>query len=284
MADRLRRTRTAAAEVEGPHVIVPGRAGRAVTTEDHLFAQRTLTLFTQVNEESARRLVEAIFTLADLDPAADITLYIDSPGGLVTAGLAIMEAMDAVPCDIRTVCVGQAASMAAIILSHGTKGKRLVGPQSRVLIHQPSAGTSGKSTDMEISTEETARLRRQSVAILAANSGQDPADVEADFKDDLWLNAEQAVEYGLADGLLPSRRLRGTPDAVNPPSKRAAEILAQRAAKKRLQQGSTPTPAHRARRARPVRQTRVPADRARLALPPRGPAHAAPVAEPPGLA
>jgi ATP-dependent Clp protease protease subunit len=281
MADRLRRTTTPATEVEGPNVIIASRGDRAIGTDDYLFSKRMLTLFTQVNEDSARRLVEAIFTLADIDPKAEITLYIDSPGGLVTAGLAIMEAMDAVPCDIRTVCVGQAASMAAIILSHGTQGKRLVGPQSRVLIHQPSAGASGKSTDMEISTEETARLRRQSVAILAANSGQLPADVEADFKDDLWLNAEQAIEYGLADKLLPAKRLRGTPDAVNPPSKRAAEILAERATRRGLASGSAQPPARRQPRA-----GRVTPDRARPVVARRGPVQAKPVSvpEPPAVA
>lgn len=238
MKDRIRNSNTrrtavaTTATAPGPQIVVDSRNERTLGLDDFLFRRRKLYLVGPVDEGSAYRLILGLQALAEMDPKADITLYIDSPGGLVTAGNAILEAMDEVPCDIRTVCVGQAASMGAIIFGHGTPGKREVGPKSRVLIHQPSAGTRGKTTDEEIDVAESTRLRKQSAKILAEDTGQTPENVEKDFKDDLWLNADQAIEYGLADRLLQMQRPGFQARAVSPPSLRAAQVLAERAAER----------------------------------------------------
>jgi ATP-dependent Clp protease protease subunit len=136
------------------------------------------------------------------DAEKDIIMYINSPGGVVTAGLAIYDAMKYVRCDVQTVCVGQCASMGAVLLTAGTKGKRFILPNSRVMIHQPHGGAGGTSRDIEIQAKEILKLRQHLNEIIAASTGKPLADVERDTDRDRYLSAEEALAYGLVDKIV----------------------------------------------------------------------------------
>jgi len=144
--------------------------------------------------------------LAAKDPEKDIRLYINSPGGLVTAGLAIYDTMRYVKCDVATICIGQAASIAAVLLSAGAKGKRSALPNSRILIHQIFGGAQGQAADVKIQTEELLRMRDLLIKILAAHTGKTVKRIAKDTDRDYYMSAEEAMEYGLIDRIIPPRR------------------------------------------------------------------------------
>ncbi|MCD7757556.1 MAG: ATP-dependent Clp protease proteolytic subunit, partial [Clostridiales bacterium] len=139
------------------------------------------------------------------DPDKDIQLYINSPGGSVTAGMAIYDTMQYIKCDVQTICSGMAASMGAFLLSSGAKGKRIALPNSEIMIHQPSAGTQGKVTDMEIDVEHFLKIKQNLNEILAANTGKPVETIKAETERDHWLTAEEAKEYGLIDQVIYNR-------------------------------------------------------------------------------
>jgi ATP-dependent Clp protease protease subunit len=176
-----------------------------------LFEERIIFLGVQVDDASANDVMAQLITLESNDPDRDITMYINSPGGSFTALTAIYDTMMFVRPDIQTVCMGQAASAAAVLLAAGTKGKRLALPHSRVLIHQPSGEAGGQVTDLEIHAAEIERVRVQMEQILARHTGQTQDQVRKDIDRDKILTAEQAMEYGIVDQVIPSRKLNALP-------------------------------------------------------------------------
>jgi len=176
-----------------------------------LFEERIIFLGVQVDDASANDVMAQLITLESNDPDRDITMYINSPGGSFTALTAIYDTMMFVRPDIQTVCMGQAASAAAVLLAAGTKGKRLALPHSRVLIHQPSGEAGGQVTDLEIHANEIERVRVQMEQILARHTGQTQEQVRKDIDRDKILTAEQAMAYGIVDQVIPSRKLNALP-------------------------------------------------------------------------
>ena len=175
---------------------------RAFDIYSRLLKERIIFLGEDVNEHTANIVVAQLLHLAYEDPDKDISLYINSPGGSVYDGMAIYDTMQFIKPDVATYGIGLQASMGAFLLSSGTKGKRHVLPNSRVMIHQPSAGTLGKVTDMEITLRETIRIKQLLNEILAKNTGQKLAKIEKDVDRDFWMDAKEAVEYGLADKVI----------------------------------------------------------------------------------
>ena len=164
-----------------------------------LLKDRIIFVGTKINDMVANLIVAQMLYLESEDPEKDIIMYINSPGGVVTAGLAIHDAMQYVRCDVQTVCVGQCASMGAVLLAAGTKGKRQILPNGRVMIHQPHGGAGGTSLDIEIQAREIVKMRHQLNQILANATGKALADVERDTDRDRYLTAEDALAYGLVD-------------------------------------------------------------------------------------
>lgn len=165
--------------------------------DDHI-----IFLTGDIDEEMAETIISQLLYLESLDFEGDIQIYINSPGGLVTAGLAIYDTMQCIACNIATICMGQAASMAAVILAAGTKGKRMAYPNARAMIHQPLGGAEGQASDVEIQAKEMGRVKRHLNEILVAHTGQPMAIIERDTDRDFFLTAEEAVEYGLIDGIM----------------------------------------------------------------------------------
>jgi ATP-dependent Clp protease, protease subunit len=178
------------------------RGERAYDIWSRLLKDRIVFLGTPINDDVANLVVAQLLYLAAEDAEKDIILYMNSPGGVVTAGLAIYDAMKYVPCDVATVCVGQCASMGAVLLAAGTKGKRQILPNSRVMIHQPHGGAGGTSRDIEIQAAEIMKLRGQLNQILADSCGKPLAQVEKDTDRDYFLSAEEAIAYGLVDRIV----------------------------------------------------------------------------------
>lgn len=193
-----------------PHnsVLVPtvieseGRFERAFDIYSRLLKDRIIFLSTEVNEHTANLIVAQMLFLENEDPKKDIKLYINSPGGSVYDAFAIFDTMQYVKCDIQTVGIGVQASAAAFLLSSGTKGKRFILPHATVMIHQPSAGTRGRVSDMEIDLKEGLRLKRLLNEILARNTGQTLKTIETDVERDFWMNADAAKKYGVVDKVL----------------------------------------------------------------------------------
>src|SRR3954469_24467451 len=174
-----------------------------------LFDERIIFLGIQIDDASANDVMAQLFTLESIDPDRDISIYINSPGGSFTAMTAIYDTMQFVKPDVQTVCIGQAASAAAVLLAAGTPGKRAALPHSRILIHQPATeGTYGQSSDIEIQAREIMRIREQLEDILARHSGQKIEQVRKDIERDKILTAEEAKEYGLVDDVFASRKRR----------------------------------------------------------------------------
>lgn len=167
-----------------------------------LLKDRIIFVGTRINDMVANLIVAQMLYLESEDPEKDIVMYINSPGGVVTAGLAIYDAMQYVRCDVQTVCVGQCASMGAVLLAGGAKGKRHILPNGRVMIHQPHGGAGGTSTDIEIQAREILKLRHHLNVILADATGKPLADVERDTDRDRYLTAEDALAYGLVDRIV----------------------------------------------------------------------------------
>jgi ATP-dependent Clp protease, protease subunit len=179
-----------------------GRVERAYDIYSRLLKDRIIFLGSDVNPHTANLIVAQLLFLQNEDPKKDIYLYINSPGGSVYDGLAIFDTMNYIKNDIQTVGIGLQASMGAFLLSSGTKGKRILLPNAKVMIHQPSSGTRGKVTDMEIDLKESLAIRRKLNEILAKNTGQKLSQIEKDVDRDYWMSAPEAVKYGLADKVI----------------------------------------------------------------------------------
>lgn len=182
-----------------------GRYERAYDIYSRLLRDRIIFLGSDVNEHTANLVVAQMLFLENQDQEKDIIFYINSPGGNVSDGLAIYDTMNFVKCDVQTVGIGLQASMGAFLLSSGKKGKRSILPNSRVMIHQPSSGTRGKVTDMEIDLKESLRIKKLLNEILAKNTGQKLSKVELDAERDYWMTAEEAKDYGLVDKIVKNR-------------------------------------------------------------------------------
>jgi ATP-dependent Clp protease protease subunit len=171
-----------------------------------LFEERIIFLGVQIDDASANDVMAQLITLESIDPDRDILIYINSPGGSVTSMMAIYDTMQYIQPEIQTVCIGQAASAAAVLLAAGAPGKRLGLPHSRVLIHQPSGGAEGQSVDIEIQAREIIRMRRMLDEILATHTGQDVEKIARDTDRDFIMTASQAKEYGIIDEIIESRQ------------------------------------------------------------------------------
>ena len=175
-----------------------------------LFEERIIFLGVQIDDASADDVMAQLLTLESIDPDRDISIYINSPGGSYTAMTAIYDTMQFVKPDITTVCLGQAASAAAVLLASGTPGKRYALPHARVLIHQPYTEGGGQGTDIEIQANELLRMRTEMEGILSRHTGRDMEQVQKDIERDKILTAAQAVEYGIVDTVIPSRKNSGS--------------------------------------------------------------------------
>ncbi len=178
------------------------RGERAYDIYSRLLNDRIVFLADEVNDTTASLVVAQLLFLEAQDPDKDIYFYINSPGGSVSAGLAIYDTMNFIKCDVSTFCIGMAASMGAFLLSAGTKGKRFALPNSEIMIHQPLGGTRGQATDIKIHADHILRTRERLNTILAKNTGKDLATIERDTERDNFLTAQEAAEYGLVDKVL----------------------------------------------------------------------------------
>jgi ATP-dependent Clp protease protease subunit len=181
------------------------RGERAFDIYSRLLKDNIIFLGTPIDDQIANLIVAQLLFLEAEDPEKDINLYINSPGGVVTAGLAIYDTMQFIRPDVTTICVGMCASMGALLLTAGAKGKRFALPNSRILIHQPSGGMQGQATDVRIHAEELIRIRELTSQILAKHTGQDMETIERDVERDRYLSAVQAKEYGLIDEVIAHR-------------------------------------------------------------------------------
>jgi len=179
-----------------------GRTERAYDIYSRLLKDRIIFLGTAINDEVANLIVAQLLFLQSDDPNKDINLYINSPGGSVTAGLAIYDTMQFLKCDINTYCIGQAASMGAVLLAAGTKGKRYVLPNSRVMIHQPWGGAQGTASDISIQAREILKIRDTLLSILSEATGKSVEEIGKDSDRDFFMSAKEAKEYGLVDKVI----------------------------------------------------------------------------------
>ena len=177
------------------------RSERAYDIYSRLLEDRIIFVTGEINDAVADSIVAQLLYLEGKDPKKDISMYINSPGGSVTAGLAIFDTMNYIKCDISTICVGLAASMGAVLLSSGTKGKRYALPNAEIMIHQPLGGAQGQASDILIHAENILRCKRKLTKILSDNTGQAIEDVEKDTDRDNFMTAEQAKDYGLIDDI-----------------------------------------------------------------------------------
>ncbi len=181
-----------------------GRGERSYDIYSRLLRDRIVFVGGQVSDEMANLVIAQLLFLSNDDPKADISVYVNSPGGGISAGLAIYDTMQFIRCDVRTYCVGMAASMGAVLMAAGTHGKRFVLPNSRVLIHQPliRGVLTGPATELDIEAREIIRLRKTLYQVFSRHTGQSVEQIERDCDRNKWLNAEEAVEYGCADSIL----------------------------------------------------------------------------------
>ncbi|MDE0926394.1 MAG: ATP-dependent Clp endopeptidase proteolytic subunit ClpP [Methylophilaceae bacterium] len=182
-----------------------GRGERSYDIYSRLLKERVIFLVGPVNDNSANLIVAQLLFLEAENPDKDISFYINSPGGSVTAGMSIYDTMQFIKPDVSTLCIGQAASMGAFLLSAGTKGKRFSLPNSRVMIHQPSGGFQGQSSDIQIQAKEIMYLRERLNAILADNTGKSSKEINVDTERDNFMSAEESVKYGLIDKVITDR-------------------------------------------------------------------------------
>ena len=189
-----------------PYVVEQTNRGeRSYDIFSRLLNDRIIMLSEEVNDTTASLVVAQLLYLEAQDPDKDIQFYINSPGGSVTAGMAIYDTMQYIKCDVSTICIGMAASMGAFLLSSGTKGKRLALPNAEIMIHQPSAGTQGQITDMAIQLKRLEIVKTRLTGILAANTGKPLEVVRADCERDNFMTAQEAMEYGLIDKVIDHR-------------------------------------------------------------------------------
>lgn len=189
-----------------PYVIEQtSRGERSYDIYSRLLKDRIIFLGEEVNDVSANLIVAQLLFLEAEDPSKDIQLYINSPGGSVTAGMAIYDTMQYIKCDVSTICLGMAASMGAFLLAGGTKGKRMALPNSEIMIHQPSGGAQGQATEIKIVAEQILKTKRKLNEILAANTGKPLEQIEIDTERDNYMSAEEAKAYGLIDNVITNR-------------------------------------------------------------------------------
>ncbi len=182
-----------------------GRGERAYDIYSRLLKDRIIMLQGEINDHVASIIVAQMLFLEAENPEKDIYLYINSPGGVVTSGFAIYDTMNYIKPDVVTICMGQAASMGAFLLSSGAKGKRFALPHARIMIHQPLGGAQGQATDIEIHAKEILRMKKELNKILAENTGQSVRKIEKDTERDFFMSAEEALKYGLIDKVLKKR-------------------------------------------------------------------------------
>ena len=189
-----------------PYVIEQNSRGeRSYDIYSRLLKHRIIFLGEEINDATASVVVAQLLFLESEDPGKDIHMYINSPGGSVTAGMAIYDTMNYVKCDVSTTCIGMAASMGAFLLSSGAKGKRYALPNAEIMIHQPLGGAQGQATEIQIAAEHILKTKKKLNDILAANSGQPVEVVEKDTDRDNWMSADEAKEYGLVDQVIKQR-------------------------------------------------------------------------------
>lgn len=183
-----------------------GNGERGYDLFSRLLKDRIIFIDGEINDYTADLAVAQILFLESENPEKDISIYINSPGGSVTAGLAIYDTMKYVKCDIQTICMGQAASMAAILLAGGTKEKRYALPSSRVMIHQPRGGVEGQESDISILAKEIIRLKKLSIEYLASDTGKTVKKIAEDIERDYYMSSKEAMEYGIVDHVMPKRK------------------------------------------------------------------------------
>ena len=189
-----------------PYVVEQtSRGERSYDIYSRLLKDRIIFLGEEVNEVTASITVAQLLFLESEDPGKDIHLYINSPGGVVTAGLAIYDTMQYIKCDVSTICIGLAASMGAFLLAGGAKGKRMALPNAEIMIHQPSGGARGQATDIQITAENILKTKKRLNEILAANTGKPIETVAQDTERDHYMDAKEALEYGLIDSIVKNR-------------------------------------------------------------------------------
>jgi ATP-dependent Clp protease protease subunit len=193
--------------IKVPYVVEQTPQGaRQVDLYSRLLSSRIILLTGVINDDVADIVVSQFFYLESEDPDKEIFFYINSPGGEVTAGLAVYDTMQYVSCDVATICLGQAASMGAVLLAGGTKGKRMSFPNARMMIHQPLGGMKGQASDMEIQVKEMNRIKKRINEILVQHTGQSMSVISRDTDRDFFLTAEDSVEYGLIDKIITQRK------------------------------------------------------------------------------
>lgn len=189
-----------------PYVIESNSRGeRSYDIYSRLLKERIIFLGEEVNDTTASLVVAQLLFLESEDPSKDVQLYINSPGGSVTAGMAIYDTMNYIKCDVSTICIGMAASMGAFLLSSGAKGKRFALPNAEIMIHQPSGGAQGQATEIRIVADQILKIREKLNRILAANTGKPYEEIARDTERDNYMTAEEARNYGLIDAVLEKR-------------------------------------------------------------------------------
>ena len=189
-----------------PYVIEQtSRGERSYDIYSRLLKDRIIFLGEEVTDVSASLIVSQLLFLESEDPGKDISLYINSPGGSITSGMAIYDTMQYIKCDVSTICIGMAASMGAFLLSSGAKGKRFALPNSEIMIHQPSGGSQGQATDIQIQAERILRMKKHLNSILAENTGKSIEEITRDCERDHFMSAAEACEYGLIDKVISKR-------------------------------------------------------------------------------
>ena len=190
-----------------PYVVEKsGREERAMDIYSRLLKDRIIFLGSQVNDEMANAIVAQMLFLQTDDPKSDIHLYINSPGGIITSGMGVYDTMQYIKPDVATICLGQAANMAAFLLAGGTKGKRSALPNSRIMLHQPLGGAEGQATDIKIQADEILRMKKQLNTILAKNTGQTQKKIETDTDRNNFMSSTEAKKYGIIDTILTKRK------------------------------------------------------------------------------
>lgn len=183
-----------------------GRGERSYDIYSRLLKDRVIFLSDEVNDTTASLVVAQMLFLEAEDPDKDISFYINSPGGSISAGMAIYDTMQYIKCDVATICIGMAASMGAFLLNAGTKGKRLALPNAEIMIHQPLGGTQGQASDIKIHAERIIRIRNKMNRIMAENTGQDVSVIERDTERDYFMDAYEAKAYGIIDEVIEKRK------------------------------------------------------------------------------
>ena len=192
-----------------PYVIEQTNHGeRSYDIFSRLLNDRIIVLSDEVNDATASLVVAQLLYLESQDPDKDISLYINSPGGSVTAGMAIYDTIQYIKCDVSTICIGMAASMGAFLLSSGTRGKRYALPNSEIMIHQPLGGMQGQATDMQIAAKHIQRTKDKLNAILAANTGKTVEEIAKDTDRDNWMSSLEAVKYGICDEVISAKEVK----------------------------------------------------------------------------